>query len=192
MMGVVMRACIGVMAVLLFSGCITTLQKAEVLPGGENSVTVAYGVPFFGEVSLRRGIGWNSDVAIKAELMVSPIPDWYLVPMVSGELKYQILGPPYPPLAFILGGGAFEAGQGEKVIIDTFTFPTLLASYGRLYLGARYIFLQEAPPGGSPLRGVIVGLALGPYKGFTVLTEVNIHTSQQTGVLVFAVLGIQR
>ena len=187
-----MRACIGVMAVLLFGGCITTLQKAEVLSEGENAVTVVYGVPFFGEVSLRRGIGWNSDVTIKAALMVSPIPEWYILPMVSGELKYQILSAPNPALAFILGGGAVEGGQGETVRITKFAYPTLLASYGRLYLGARYIFDEEAPPGGSPLRGGVVGLALGPYKGFTVLTEVNIHTSQQTGVLVFAVLGVQR
>jgi len=188
-----MRACIGVMAILLFGGCITTLQTAEVLPEGENVVTVAYGVPSFGEVSLRRGIGWNSDVAIKADLMVSPFPeDWNIVPMVSGELKYQILSAPYPALAFILGVAALEGRQGEKVIIETFPYPTLLASYGRFYLGARYIFIQGAPPGGSPLRGIIVGLALGPYKGFTLLPEVNINTSQQTGVLVFAVLGVQR
>ena len=179
-MGVRVRACVALLTTLLVGGCITTFQTADVLPTREKAFGVGYGFPFYGEVSLRRGIGWNSDVAVRAALGVSPIPDWNIYPMVSGELKYQILSPPYPALAFILGGGAVMRGA-------EFAYPTLLGSYGPLYLGARYILSQ----GGEPLRGAVAGLALGPYKGYIVLPEVNISLTQLGEPYIFAALGVQ-
>ena len=175
-----MRVRIGMMAVLLFGGCITTFQTAEVLPKGESVVGVGTINLFAYEGLYRRGIGNNIDVGIKGGLAIapnfdiltdvrieSPISPIIVVPMVSGEVKRQITDKPLP-VAVMLGVTSLLV-EGETAVI---IYPTLLASYRGLYAGARLMFVKFSE---KPGLAFVTGVGFRPFKGrMAVFPEVTV------------------
>ena len=159
-----MRACIGLLAVLLFAGCITTFQTAEVLPKGKSVVGVGYSAPWAGEIYARRGFGKNIELGTKVGL-------WAWAPVLFQEVKYQFAPQPTPG-ALILGGGfVFEASSPYVLL-----YPTLLVQWKGLYVGGRFILRDDTPHYNEfdVLSGGVVGVAWRPFKGrMTLFNEVN-------------------
>lgn len=110
-----MRASIGVMAILLFGGCITTFQTAEVLSEGESVVAVGSTNLLYYEVFYRRGIGNKMDIGLKAG-----ISDFDVYSLI-GEVKYQFAHQP-APVALVLSGGVISIAGPPSVWL----YPTLL------------------------------------------------------------------
>ncbi len=182
-----MRAFIGVMAILLFGGCITTFQTAEVLPEGESVVGLGASIPvlvgetipeLFLEAFYRRGIGYQMDIGLKGGYL-----DILNMASLNGEVKYQFS--PLPVAVMLGAGGYLIEGEISPILL----YPTLLASYRGAYGGARVLIPvhRDLDPDDLDI-GFVAGFAWRPLKGrMTVYPEITTSFDE----LRYASLGLQ-
>lgn len=137
---------------LMSTGCLMTYQTARVLPRGETVSGVGVSLPPMVEYYYRRGLGGNMEGSIKLGSTISPT-ELGILPIVFGELKYQIPSPFIQARSLVAGGGAFVGDDGKLHFIF---YPTYLVSSGDYYGGVKLITIPK-----DIAEGYYLGLVVG-------------------------------